>query len=111
MYATFEFYTNSFHGSVLTESEFARAATRASSFLDYYTRGKANSEDDFVKMACCAVAELYKEDGVSGVVQSESVGSWSRTYHENACGNVQKQAATLARQYVSHLLYRGGCCR
>lgn len=111
MYADYEFYKASFHGSALTEEEFARAATRASSFLDYYTRGKANSDDYSVKMACCAVAELYKEDGVPGVVQSETVGSWSRTYRENPSDTQQKQAAALARQYVPHLLYRGGRCR
>lgn len=37
MYATYTFYTDTYFGSALTEQEFARAATRASSFIDYYT--------------------------------------------------------------------------
>lgn len=121
MYATYEYYTNSFFGDALTEAEFSKASTRASSFLDYYTRGKSklNPDLDELKMACCAIAEQYhifERDSASVAgVQSESVGSWSKTYRSGTevAEEVQKKVATLARQYLSTtgLLYRGGCCR
>lgn len=41
MYATYTFYTDTYLGSALTEQEFARAATRADAFINYYTMGKA----------------------------------------------------------------------
>ena len=39
MYATYTFYTETYLGSALTEQDFARAATRASSFIVHYTIG------------------------------------------------------------------------
>ena len=61
MYADYIYYTTTYIGSALTEEEFARAATRASSFLDYYTRGKAKTyTGDELKMCCCALAEQYQ---------------------------------------------------
>ena len=61
MYADYIYYTTTYLGSALTEEEFARAATRASSFLDYYTRGKAKTyTGDELEMCCCALAEQYQ---------------------------------------------------
>lgn len=121
MYASYEFYTTSFFGSALTEVEFSKASTRASAFLDYYTRGKSKLNPDLeeLKMACCAIAEQFhiveKVSASATGVQSESVGSWSRTYRSGTeiSEEAQKKVATLARQYLGStgLLYRGGCCR
>ena len=121
MYADFEYYTKTFFGDALTEAEFSKAAARASSFLDYYTRGKSkrNPDMDELKIACCAIAEqavVYEKASASVAgVQSESVGSWSRTYRSGAevTEEAREKMAQVAREYLgtTGLIYRGGCCR
>lgn len=138
-YADYEYYTTTYLGAAIKEDDFPRLALRASSFLDYYTQGRAakNSDLDALKMACCAVAEQYQyidtaqalaQKSLSaslesdGELQSQTVGSWSKTYRsggdsaQQALSSVQTAQATLssiAQQYLdgTGLLYRGrGCC-
>ena len=61
-YADYEYYTTTYLGTAIKEDDFQRLSLRASSFLDYYTQGRAaqNPELDALKMACCAVAEQYQ---------------------------------------------------
>ena len=101
MYADYEFYTDVFFGVAISEADFPRLSSRASDFLDYYTRGKAAGVTEepvltAVKKACCAVAELIQTDEQAkalaakatetalasdmGEIKSETVGSWSQTY-------------------------------
>ena len=139
VYADFEFYTIKYMGSSINEMDFPRLSLRASSFLDYYTLGRASQNPDLeaLKMACCALAEQYqiieqaqvlenknlaaamKSDG--GEVQSESVGSWSKSYRSggdsagaaaSVAANAQASLSAVARQYLSGtgLLYRGRRC-
>ena len=98
-YADYEYYTAAYLGTAIQMADFPRLSLRASSFLDYYTQGRAaqNKELDAVKMACCAVAEQYQSidlaqqaalnalknsanAGETGELQSQSVGSWAKTY-------------------------------
>lgn len=138
-YADYEYYTTTYLGTAIKEDDFPRLSLRASSFLDYYTQGRAaqNSDLDALKMACCAVAEQFQyidtaqslaQKSLSaslesdGELQSQTVGSWSKTYRsggdsaQQAISSVQTAQATLgsiAQQYLSGtgLLYRGrGCC-
>ena len=138
-YADYEYYTTTYLGTAIKKDDFPRLALRASSFLDYYTQGRAaqNSDLDALKMACCAVAEQYQyidtaqalaQKSLSaslesdGELQSQTVGSWSKTYRsggdsaQQALSSVQTAKASLssiAQQYLSGtgLLYRGrGCC-
>ena len=101
MYADYEFYTNSYYGVAISSEDFPRLSSRASDFIDYYTKGKAAKVDDestltALAKACCAIAEAMQideqnralaskaaaaalsEDG--GEVKSESVGSHSVSY-------------------------------
>lgn len=138
-YADYEYYTTTYLGTAIQEPDFPRLALRASSFLDYYTQGRAaqNKDLDAVKMACCAVAEQYQtidtaqvleqrslsaalsQDG--GELKSQTVGSWSKTYQSG--GESAAQAATFAisaksglaaaaNMYLAGtgLLYRGRGC-
>lgn len=138
-YADYEYYTTTYLGTAIKEDDFPRLSLRASSFLDYYTQGQAaqNPDLDALKMACCAVAEQYQyidtaqalaQKSLSasleskGELQSQTVGSWSKTYRsggdsaQQALSSVQTAQATLgsiAQQYLAGtgLLYRGrGCC-
>lgn len=138
-YANFCFYANEYYGHAIDEFAFPRLAIRASSYLDYYTQGRAGESPELkeLKMACCALAEQYQvieqaqalanknisaameSDG--GEVQSETVGSWSKSYRSGGdsagaaaavAANAQASLAAVARQYLAGtgLLYRGRRC-
>ena len=138
-YADYEYYTTAYLGTAIKEDDFPRLSLRASSFLDYYTQGRAaqNPDLDALKMACCAVAEQYQyidtaqalaQKSLSaslesdGELQSQTVGSWSKTYRsggdsaQQALSSVHTAQAALGsvvQQYLAGtgLLYRGrGCC-
>ena len=139
-YADYPYYKNTYLGTAIQEADFPRLALRASSFLDYYTQGRAGQNQDVnaVKMACCAVAEQYQSidlarqaalhalqnsanAGEAGELQSQSVGSWSKTYRSGgesaqqattAAQAAQASLASVAAQYLSStgLLYRGRGC-
>lgn len=136
VYADYEFYIGSYYGNVSTE-DFRRLATRASSFLDYYTGGRAEKNADLyaVKMACCALVDKYYaletaqaavQKAVSnslssenGELQSESVGGYSRTFRSSGdmsaaalktADIAKSELAAVANEYLAQtgLLYRGG---
>ena len=138
-YADYEYYTTTYLGSAIKEEDFPRLAMRASSFLDYYTQGRAaqNADLDALKMACCAIADQYQYIDTAqalaqksltaslesdGELQSQTVGSWSKTYRsggdsaQQALSSVQTAQVAmgaLAQQYLAGtgILYRGrGCC-
>lgn len=140
-YADYTYYTDTYLGTAVKESDFPRLALRASSYLDYYTMGKAakNAGLDALKMACCALAEQIQtieaaqalaqravsassESGGAGELQSQSVGSWSKTYRSGgesaqqaltAAQTAKAALASAANQYLAGtgLLYRGGACK
>lgn len=122
MYANYEYYTGTYIGSALTEEEFTRAATRASSFLDYFTRNRAKAyTGDELKMCCCALAEQYQiiesaqaQSMSGGELQSQTVGSWSKSYRSGTetAAAAREALAGIATRYLAHtgLLYRGGGC-
>ena len=65
-YADFEYYSGVYMGAV-SGTDFPRLVVRASSFLDYYTRNKAQDHADLdaVKMCCCVEQnrELFSDCG------------------------------------------------
>lgn len=138
-YADYRYYITTYLGTAIQEADFPRLSLRASSFLDYYTQGRAtrNAGMDALKMACCAVAEQYQtietaralaqkslaaslsSDG--GELQSQTVGDWSKTYRSAgdsaaqamaSASSAQASLAAAANQYLmgTGLLYRGGGC-
>lgn len=136
-YADFEFYSGCYYGSV-SEEDFQRLAVRASSFLDYYTRNRAqdNADLDAVKMCCCALVDKYaiieaaqalamknlaNAAANDAEVKSETVGSYSRTMATggesalsalNVTDGAKNLLAATCNEYLAHtgLLYRGGGC-
>ena len=139
IYADYEYYTNAYLGQIISEFDFPRLSLRASAYLDYCTLGRASRNADLgaLKMACCALAEQYQmietaqqaanksisaalETG-GGEVQSETVGSWSRSFRSGgdtaktvltAAQTGQASLSSVAAQYLTGtgLLYRGRCC-
>ena len=103
MYANYLFYTDEFFGTTIEAADFPRLSSRASDFIDYYTRGKAATvpaEDTAVTRAlakaCCAIAEAMQADALkdalstkamtdarasdTGALKSETVGSYRVSY-------------------------------
>ena len=133
-YADYRYYITTYLGTAIQEADFPRLSLRASSFLDYYTQGRAarNAGLDALKMACCAVAEQYQAIDAAqalaqkalsasvkseGELQSQSVGSWSKTYRSaqqalSSARAAQASLGAIAQQYLgaTGLLYRGRGC-
>lgn len=134
MYADYEFYVSCYYGTMIQEDEFCQLAKRAGEFIDYITAGRAKpafqaGDEDIVKAikkCCCALAEQYitidrmkaaaaATFQTSGEIQSETVGSHSRTFRSGSETAASVAAANgelgvLARHYLwtTGLLYRGG---
>lgn len=137
IYADYEYYCDTYRGSADADS-FCKLATRASSFLDYYTQNRVKdfANLDAVKMCCCALIDQYQlletaralakknvdaglaSDGAE--VQSETVGGYSRTLRSGgdsslaalkAASEAKQALAGVAREYLANtgLLYRGRC--
>lgn len=138
MYADYTFYTEAFYGTAIAEADFPRLSSRASDFIDYYTRGKAAKAADAsvaLGKCCCAIAEAMQTDEQTkalaakatasalegGEVKSETVGSWSQSYATasdyikaggaaDAVNDANAAYAAIALRYLANtgLLYRGG---
>lgn len=136
IYADYGYYLNIYLGSVIAEDDFPGMAARSSRYIDYITQGRAAPSGlDAVKLCCCALAEQYQiiesakklavqslECGIGdgAEVQSETVGSWSRSYRAGGSSAAAALEAAekagdsalyqTAQRYLAHtgLLYRGG---
>ncbi len=138
VYADYDFYANTYFGRAIAEADFPRFALRGSQYMDYLTQGRSETraELEAVKLCCCELAEQYQmidtaqalarkslsagvADGLE--VQSEAVGSWSKSYRSGgdsaqsaAQVAAEKNAAlyAIAQRYLSRtgLLSRAGGC-
>lgn len=117
-YATYNFYINTYHGRAITNAtDFAILAERASDYIDYITRDKADGTDVKVQRACCAMAEQYQViekselESSGGSKQSETVGDWSVTYRSGVdqLAKAEKELYGIATRYLMKYMYRGGC--
>lgn len=123
VYVDFEFYTDMYLGTSISESAFPQTAMRASKVIDQLTFGRAEAiitaaEDDdmieAIQMATCAVAdEIQRQNSADGgkELASERVGNFSQTYVVNKDmqkTNFDKQSDS-ARLYLwnTGLMYRG----
>lgn len=111
---TYDWYEKTFpHGVITDDDAFDSVLTEATEYVVSITRGRANPEDEQVKKAICAVAEvIYKQcQDESAVVSSESVGNHSKSYTKQAKSVADREAekARKASLYLSctGLLYRG----
>lgn len=102
MYADYAFYKEIYLGNNITEADFDRLMSRAGFYLQQITGGsiKKQAETDAVKMAACAVAEVWQEKEQGGSVVSESVGKWSKTYADQG-KTADKKLYEAAAMYLS----------
>jgi hypothetical protein len=122
-YVTYQYYTDTYLGSVIASTLFAQLALRASAQIDVLTFNRtaaiiAAATDaatiDKIKMATCAVAEELQTQAANGNadgIQSESTGNNSVSYATNSVkmkSSVQK-LADQASLYLSStgLMFRG----
>lgn len=108
IFADYNYYTDCYAGRLLTSDNFAFYMTKAGYFINYATMGKIGEDvPDSVKMAACAVAEVYFNYDEFGRISHESIDGYDVTYisdtslHSELSDTVETYLAT------SNLLYRG----
>ncbi len=124
-YADYDFYTDTYYGNVVPESDFPRLAERASEEIDRLTNDRLTEwmpekEKDVLKIkkACCALAErLYyndlltaagmasvgQTDGHGKIIASKSVSSMNESINESyATGGVS--ASSLEGAAVQQMI-------
>ena len=125
-YVDFEYYTNTFEGSLIPEDSFDKKALEASRKVNYFTSGKIEEVNDDIKDATCSIAELlYNQEILKDKVtnvnstekSSETVGPWSVTYANNTQyqsnqiltdKQINSSAYQICKEYLdSKLLFRG----
>ena len=120
----YEYYRDTYLGTLLTEENFPKYALRADSFLDLLTTGRYENDClpagavEAVKMAECAIAELCLnleqaelQSDAAWRVQGEKVGNHTVTFRNSAeiIEQTKKQIRKIAVRYLGRhgLLYKG----
>ena len=107
-YADFTFYQEQFHGQqIASEEEFLSAAVKASCYLDWLTNGRIKNLSevpDEVRMAECAVSEIYQCNSTKGGIHSESNDGYQVVYEEPDEVNMYREAV---RYLPEGLAFRG----
>ena len=111
-YSDYEFYANEY-GGALSEEGFNKEALRASAYIDTLTMYRIDTQalekyGNQIKLATCAVIDVYSSERDGGEIASESVGSWSRSYSTSG-KDTQARLYEAAETYLimTGLLYRG----
>lgn len=110
VYVDYSFYTVTYLGNAISDSEFPRLALRASEYLDRITGGVAAdyAAGELLKKAACAVAEVWQENEQGGEVVSQSVGSWSKNFAQSSVKSKDQRLLDAARMYLAQLHLAGG---
>ncbi len=112
MYVDYEFYKNTY-GGTLTADIFASLVVSASSIVDYYTFNRIKEPDTKVKYAVCELIDYLAELKATGgkEVASETVGTHSITYvtAKDSRDPVKAKQRSIVAKYLAHtgLMYRG----
>ena len=116
-YSDYTFYTGTYKGAAISQTDFDRLALRASEFIDQFTHDRAapvvlagtdTATITAVKKATCAVAERIQiiETG-GGAIASEHSGSYSVNYLSTL--NEDARCIKAAKRYLraTFLAYQG----
>ena len=103
---SFDYYANTYLGSLIPEKDFAALEKRAAEQLDRLCRTcRVEGGEDAKAMAVCAMAEdLYRGAGRRGVA-SASVGGVRVQYRQDADRHLSGQLYRSAAIYLD--IYRG----
>ena len=121
MYASYEFYTETFDGS-LTKADYRKYELRAEAYIRYLTYVNGDifaEEDDRVKMAVCAAAEVIAEtakassgEALTGrTLKSESTDGYSVTYADGPSDVELELRKNILEAIEIYLLPTGWLCR
>lgn len=120
-YVDYDYYKNEFYGTAIADVDFPGLAVRASAMVDHCTGGRARSASKdgltAVKNATCALAEVMQDENRLNMstfstdrakqVQSETVGSWSKSYGSAAATGTDLELLEKRRRDAV-LMYLGG---
>lgn len=116
-YADYTYYTDTFLGTAIAETDFPALALRASAVIDQITFGRAADDTEnteAIQNAMCAVAEELQRQSQSGNadgISSESQGRYSVAYYKHADKAKSNQAKLqdAARVWLSntYLMFAG----
>lgn len=111
----YDFYKIVYQGDQIEAEEWPALSRDAAACLEDLTLGRTACElpQDLLercKMALCAIAEAYQAERrhEGGVLASESVGSWSRSYTQTGTPAGRRRDAAWLWLGNTGLLYRGG---
>lgn len=119
MWADFDYYTNSYAGTLIPAQEFDALSVKAQKIVNYMTFNRAESDiTDKVKTAVCAAAEAAYEvkqsySNIEQGIKSESTDGHSVTYadvdYNTISVNIEKAMSRAIKRELSGtgLLYRG----
>lgn len=124
MYTRYEDYLLLYKGSALTREQWPAAQRAAEAYVDRLTYGRLNAGEpvtDAVRMAVCAVAEVYgartsAQAAGSAGVKSVSTDGYSEAYEDRATLNAAfdaecRAAADLYLPPADPLRYAGATVR
>lgn len=103
----YDFYINTYLGSVIDEKNFPAAAARAAAVLEGYERHCRVQcpGPDSRRMAICAMAEVIFQYGIGRLVDSAAIGSVSVKY--NSRGGRELERALLQKAGIYLDILRG----
>ena len=106
MYADFTYYTDTFHGKKIPDSDsFLSVAAGAEAALDRLTFGRLTESTSGAADALCAVCDLLYSRLHREGIQSESVDGYSVSYRDESLSRSLRQTVRLYLE--PELLYRG----
>lgn len=111
-YVDYNFYVTEYGGS-LPESEFDKQVSKASAYVKHVTMGRISDAalarfGEEIKMATCAVLEVYHTTATGGELASQTVGPWTKVYKGSGKTTDDKlRDAVEPYLLVTGLMYRG----
>lgn len=113
-FVDYDYYKNTYGGTSVPSSIFARLSLRASYKVNNYTMGRAEKLEnltDEIKLATCSIIDkMYSIEEDGGVKVAETVGKHSVTYADTSNNTTEdKLYYRIALTYLANtgLLYRG----
>lgn len=113
-YTDHAYYTDTYHGSAVTESQWPRLSLLASAWIDRITLGQVRERyapdaiPEEVKLAVCAVCDVMKEHE-QGAVTSEKTLTYSLSRRTDSKAEYERalHQAAAAFLWPTGLLYAG----
>lgn len=115
-YCDYDFYLNTYFGNAISAEDFPGLAEWASDYIRAATAGISDAVDgrqlEAVKKCTCAVADMRLDESImtanvySGE-QSETVGSWSKSYRAASLSAAEVENIRT-RKVDALMMYLGG---